>query len=47
MRFDRKVLFLGAAALAAGIVACSIAPTIPVVPTNRNVLAEVVFTDTT
>ncbi|MFO7649985.1 MAG: hypothetical protein R6X13_01405 [bacterium] len=47
MRFDRKVLLFGAAALAGGIVACSIAPTIPVVPTNRNVLAEVVFTDTT
>jgi hypothetical protein len=47
MRSERKMLLGVAAAVIGGIVACSVAPTVPVVPTNRNVLAEVVFTDTT
>jgi hypothetical protein len=47
MRSERTVLFFVAAAIVGGITACSVAPVIPVVPTNRNVLAEIVFTDTT
>ncbi len=43
MRFQRVVV----AAVIAGLAACSVAPEIPVEPTDRNVLAEVVFTDTT
>lgn len=43
----RKRLFFSVAAVMAVVAGCSIAPEVPVQPTDRNVLAEIVFTDTT